>query len=742
MAKFALEETFSTFLDQELNDKQRQAVTHKDGPLVVIAGAGSGKTRVITARITHLVMHHQVLPSAIVALTFTNKAAHEMKERIGRFVGHAIQGIFVGTFHAYCLQLLKRNNHLLAHPFISILDQDDQESIIKTILQRNNLHKQFSVKTIIYYISHLKNNSHAGVHKYSVPLHIIQEVLTLYEQEKRACKCYDFDDLLIEVVSLFARNQEFQHHFQQTVRHILVDEYQDTNTTQHALLVHMAQQNKHLAIDSICVVGDEDQSIYSWRGATIANILNFKKDFSGTTTITIEQNYRSVQPILNIANAIITHNTQRNPKNLWSEKTGNDRIRIVQCMSEHQEADLIAQLAKIRSTHKAEMSIAVLYRTHSQSRAIEEALIKNTLAYTIIGGIQFYERKEIKDILAYLRLIVNPYDKVSLFRIINTPTRGLGPAFEELLYTTWHQEPFLTFTSVIQKLILSSELSPAKNQTLLQFLSFFSDITGETAPQQAVQTLLERTSYIAYIKDMYEDAEAQERIDNIKELINAVAHFYNHGITTVIELLDELALMQDKIAQAKHDNSAITLMTLHAAKGLEFDIVALCGMEEGILPATRSMHDPEAIQEERRLCYVGTTRAKEWLLLSYARNRYTYGTQQHHAPSRFLNEIPKDLASVYDCSYSQSIALRAFLCEWIAPVESTVKTYARPATSPSPTVSASNKTDPWQKYQTVKHKIYGTGIVQMVEKRSTNTYATVLFKGGIKKIKTDYLECI
>ena len=745
MLHIATMETFSTFLHEELNAAQRQAVMHEQGPLVVIAGAGSGKTRVITARIAHLVLNRQVLPSEIVALTFTNKAAHEMKERIGRFIGHAIQGIFVGTFHAYCLQVLKKNEHLLAYPFISIIDQDDQEALIKAILQRNNLHKQYSVKTMLYHISHLKNNNQAHAQSHSIPRTIIHNVLTAYEQEKRASKCYDFDDLLLEVVSLFARHSDFQTNFQRTVRHLLVDEYQDTNTTQHALLVYMAQQEKKCVVDSICVVGDEDQSIYSWRGATIANILNFKKDFPGTTTVTIEQNYRSVQPILSLANGIIAHNTQRNPKNLWSEKIGNDRVRIVQCMTESQEADLVAQLAKIRNTHKKNLSIAVLYRTHSQSRALEEALIKNSLAYTIIGGIQFYERKEIKDILAYLRLIVNPYDKISLFRIINIPPRGLGAVFEELLYGTWNQEPFLTFSSILKKLILDGSLSSAKNQALETFLSFFDGITGNTQPQTAVQTLLERTGYISYLKDAYDDAEAQERIDNIKELVNALAHFQEHGITTVIDLLDELALMQDTIAQAKQDNSAIILMTLHAAKGLEFDIVALCGMEEGLLPAARNMHDPETVQEERRLCYVGTTRAKEWLLLTYARNRYSYGTLQHHEPSRFLQEIPKNFSFTHDCSYSQSVALRAFLSEWIAPQKSTVKTYAPADSTPEkiaiPAPSAKNSQE-WQKYQTVKHKTYGVGIVQSVDKKSTNTYATVLFKEGMKKIKIDFLECI
>ena len=507
-----MKQKFNSYIKKQLNERQQQAVLQKDGCMLVVAGAGSGKTRVITSRIAHLMINEEVHSDAIIALTFTNKAAKEMQERIGQFTSDTIETPFIGTFHSYCLRLLKLNQELIETPFFSIIDADDQEKIIKGIIQRNNLNKQATAKQFLYQISYLKNQALTPEEQqaYFVKNRMLQEIFQAYEAEKKASKCLDFDDLLHHGLKLFAHKQ-FKERFQQTIRHILVDEYQDTNVVQHALLKAMALKGKRsLAAQSICVVGDEDQSIYSWRGATVTNMVNFKTEFPKTKLIKIEQNYRSVQSILDIANHVIKHNKQRNPKKLWSTKKGNNRIRSMTCSSEYQEGDAIAQLCKVARGSKKLSSFAVLYRTHFQSRAIEEALLRNAIPYKIFGGIQFYERKEIKDLLAYLRLIVNPFDRTSFFRIINCPTRGLGSAFETIFYERWAQEPFLTFQQVAQKLIEEQQVKGKKALALETFIQIFVDLHATLAPKKALETILKCSEYITYIKDTFDLKDGQK----------------------------------------------------------------------------------------------------------------------------------------------------------------------------------------------------------------------------------------
>ncbi|MDZ4153314.1 ATP-dependent helicase, partial [Methylicorpusculum sp.] len=380
-------------------------------------------------------------------------------------------------------------------------------------------------------------------------------------------------------------------------KHILVDEYQDTNVVQHELLKHMAKKGATLlGVESICIVGDEDQSIYSWRGATVTNILNIQKDFPNTVVVKIEQNYRSVQPILEAANALIINNKQRNPKKLWSAKQGDDRIRALSCLSEYQEADVIANVIKVTKGIKKETTAAILYRTHFQSRALEEALLKHSIAYTIIGGVQFYERLEIKDLLAYLRLIVNPFDHASFFRIINTPARGLGEKSEELFFSLWHAEPFLTFIDVINKVIEQKLLPQAKLEALATFITIFDGLSGTDAPEQTLEKILLRTGYLGYLKATYEAENAKERNENIKELLSAMAHFELNGTDTIDKLLDAVALMQENIHKKKDDPTTVKLMTYHAAKGLEFDLVALVGLEDGLMPSIRAEYAQEKIE--------------------------------------------------------------------------------------------------------------------------------------------------
>jgi DNA helicase-2/ATP-dependent DNA helicase PcrA len=728
---------FQNFIKTQLNPAQQQAVQHCSGPLLVIAGAGSGKTRVITARITNLIVTHHVSPHSIVALTFTNKAAQEMKERIAHFLPDKSQLPFVGTFHAYCVRLLKQHSNLIAFPAFTILDTDDQAKILQGILTRAGINKTITARTAAYQISQIKNQL---VNPLDNPLFshpYMQQVYMAYEREKRESKCFDFDDLMLEILRLFKTNSTFKALHQQRVRHVLVDEYQDTNGVQHELLKQMAltqitpeksamhekngipesssklksasstlkkfAEQNFLVIDSVCAVGDEDQSIYSWRGATIANMLNFQKDFGNTTLIKIEQNYRSVQPILDLANTVIEHNNKRNSKKLWSDKKGTDRIRVFTCLSEYQEGELFAQCIKVArakqkaeqpdSTREKQQDIAILYRTHVQSRAIEEALIKHSIPYKIIGGIQFYERKEVKDLLAYLRLLVNPFDRPSFFRIINTPARSLGAKFEELFYNYWSSEPFLTFAQVAQRLLDDEVVKNSKKVALLSFVSLFADFNPTTLPSVVLETIIKKIKYIDYLKESYETQEAQERIDNLQELVDALRYFEVNGVNTVELFLHEVALMQEKVQKQDSNQNPVLMMSLHAAKGLEFDMVLLAGMEEGIIPSTRSLESDDAVEEERRLFYVGITRAREYLMLTHTKYRYTYGKMVDQFTSRFLDEVPARLAQRQDTSYVSQALFRSIFSDWLNQNNSGANTSTYSSTSSSNSTRSGTSSD-------------------------------------------------
>lgn len=650
------------FLERSLNDTQKKAVSHDSGSLLVIAGAGSGKTRVITARIARLLITNLVAPDAILALTFTNKAAREMKERIIHFLPSETRLPFVGTFHSFCVLILKQYGHLIEKPFFSILDDNDQEKIIKNILKSMGLEKRYTTRSILYAISGVKNKTiqpnKPPIYELPTPL---QELYLLYEKEKQASFSYDFDDLLIEVLRLFTNNEEFRIHFQHRVQHILVDEYQDTNIVQHELLKKMSLFNKHFAINSLCVVGDEDQSIYSWRGAEVANMQNFLKDFPNTVVTKIEQNYRSTKHILNIANELIVHNTKRTPKTLYAVRQGTIKPIIFTTASDYQEASVIVKtIAFIKQQHPA-YSQAVLYRTHVQSRIIEEELLKNSISYIIIGGTQFYERKEIKDLIAYFRLLVNQHDRTAFFRVINVPTRGLGAKTEELLQKIWNEQPLFSFIDLINYIVSHDIVPESKKNALLQFVTLFDEIDGQSPSTVALAQIITKTSYVRYIQFEYEKDDAQARLDNIDELRRAIEHFKNIGHTTVESVVHEIALLQDKAFAQKENTSIVSLMTLHASKGLEFDVVFIPGLEEGVLPAQRSIGLPDAINEERRLLYVGFTRARELLILSRAQYRYTYTQVTAQIESRFLGELSKQSYISFNASNKQFSEIMLFI---------------------------------------------------------------------------------
>lgn len=738
------------FIDQQLNDAQQQAVRTTSGPLLVIAGAGSGKTRVITTRIAYLMDHLGVQAHAIVALTFTNKAAQEMKERIAAFLPHSTLLPFVGTFHAYCVRLLRQNQDKLRYPFFSILDDDDQQKMLTSLIHAKGLHKHVTARHVAYQISQAKNS----IVDPTVPLHsffpnpLTYDLYTAYEQEKKKSKCLDFDDLLVETLFLFRNNPPFKQMYQKTIQHILVDEYQDTNKVQHALLKQMCLDDTTLHVASICVVGDEDQSIYSWRGATVTNILDFQKEFRETRIIKIEQNYRSQQPILETANSLIQHNVQRNPKQLWSNKKGTNCVFTIACLSEYQEADFIGQVAAFYKQYHPARTLALLYRTHAQSRTLEESLIKRGIPYKIIGGIQFYERKEIKDLLAYLRLIINPFDRISFFRIINAPTRGLGTKFEEQARELWDMEPFLSFAQMLHLLLAQTTQPPAKHKTVSSFIDILHGLDSTTQTSDALNQVLQKTAYTTFIKENYDQQETIARLDNIKELQEAIRYAEHHGTLTVADFIETVTLLQEKHTQDKDTSPSVVLMTLHAAKGLEFDTVFIAGLEETIIPSTRSLQTDESFEEERRLLYVGITRAKERIILSHAQHRYIYGQMVNQKPSRFLCELTQKLIHHEDISSHKPYEITSLITAWFSnqPTAHNVhrsgrdsgQSTAAPKAKPIP--SSNGNRSSWRVHQPVKHQKYGTGIIRKIEERSDGKiHITVAFKTDTKKILSDFL---
>jgi DNA helicase-2/ATP-dependent DNA helicase PcrA len=740
-----------TSFNISLNEHQHKAVTPEKGVLLVCAGAGSGKTRVITSRIAHLILNHNVNPESIIALTFTNKAAREMKERVMRTLSQHYDKKeyklpFVGTFHSYCLRLLKQYGSLLSLGSFTLFDSQDKEKLVKSLIQKYGLSKQVTPKNVMSFISRIKND-HA-VNQFDMDTttdpHLV-DLYHYYEQSKKQSKCLDFDDLLQYGLKLFSHSPEFKKRYQEHVRHILVDEYQDTNVVQHALLKHMAQtSDQKFALDSLCVVGDEDQSIYSWRGATVSNIINFDQDFPTCTHITIEQNYRSVEPILNLANNIITYNTYRNPKKLWSDKKASDRIRLIQCGSNSQEGMVVAELFDILHKQKNLSSCAVLYRSHYQSRSLEEALIRKSIPYKVVGGLQFYERQEIKDILAYLKLVINPFDRVSLYRVINVPARGLGPKFQHMFDDLWHEYNEYTFKDICSHMIEHGLITGVKKESLVSFMTLFTDIDKDTSISHAIDHIIKSTQYYKHLEKIHEKEDAQTKKENIKELIDSVVYFEQEKRTSIAEFLDEVSLLQELSAHAQDSDNYVKLMTLHAAKGLEFDTVVLTGLEEGVLPSGRSLYQPETLEEERRLLYVGLTRACEHLLITYSRFRYAYGQMTDQRRSRFVDEFDESLVSYADSTYWRKEDMHAYLASWLKYSSPGINTdtpdkkrvFQKDASSPKPTKKTGLK-----KLQPVTHAIFGTGIIQKVEKKNNgSTFVTVRFRAGTKKLDSRFIK--
>lgn len=633
----------------DLNDQQKEAVTTTEGPVLILAGAGSGKTKALTHRLAYLISEKKIPPSNILAVTFTNKAAGEMKSRMEVLLGGQLSDIsnskksttdnrqpttilpWLGTFHSICVKILRREANRIEYPTgFTIYDAQDQLAVVKKIMQDKNIDtKQFSPNAVLYYIGSSKNEfiSPSEYKKFvNSPFEeVVYEVYKEYQKYLKTIGAMDFDDLLVLTVSLFEKHPEILEKYQRIFQYILIDEYQDTNQVQYLWVKMLSEKSKN-----ICVVGDDSQSIYGFRGANFRNILNFERDYKGTKIIKLEQNYRSTKNILRAADELIKYNRHRTDKTLFTENGEGSPIQIYRALNERDEAEFVAtEISGLALAEKSHWSdFAVLYRTNAQSRATEEAFLKYGIPYKVVGGIKFYERKEIKDILSYLKLVSNPADRVAFERIVNIPARGIGSK---------------TVIKYFQGMLSLDSEVPEKIKKFLQMIEDFRAKSKEITVSDLIELIAEKSGYKDNLLDG--SAESEARWENILELKSVASYADTSTMDNSLEsFLEKVALYQDS-DDLDRSSDVVTLMTLHSSKGLEFQTVFLIGMEEGLLPHSRSVIDENEVEEERRLCYVGITRARKRLYLLYASGRIFFGNPIANLPSRFLAEIPDDVKS-------------------------------------------------------------------------------------------------
>ncbi len=726
-----------------LNEPQREAVCHTEGPLLILAGAGSGKTRVLTHRIAYL-LSKGVAPWQILAVTFTNKAAQEMRERVSKIVGPGAEAIWVSTFHTACVRILRSEIEALGYNrnFV-IFDSQDQGTIVKNILKEMNLSdKSYAPKALLSSISGAKNEL-IGVEAYARKAddhwsNTVAEVYKRYQQKLRQNNGLDFDDLIMITVRLFREQPEVLEKYQQKFRYIMVDEYQDTNHAQYVMVNLLAKQYQNL-----CVVGDDDQSIYSFRSADIRNILEFERDFPQTHVIKLEQNYRSTQNILLAANEVIKNNRGRREKRLWTENRAGDKILLFRADDERAEAWFVVD--ELKRLHDEEgykyNDFALLYRTNAQSRSFEEALIQRGLPYRVIGGLRFYERKEIKDILAYLRLVYNPSDRVSLGRVINVPKRGIGDAsYERFLFFLDDNQ-----YSVMEGAAHLEEIPSLTARALKPLSGFFSLLRGWVEQREVLgvkelaELILKESAYLQELR-AENTIESQGRLENLDEFISLTVEFErNSDDKSLAAFLETVALVAD-VDNYEADAETVVLMTLHSAKGLEFPIVFLVGLEEGIFPHSRALLENRELEEERRLCYVGITRAQRRLYVTHANLRTVYGSTNVAAPSRFLLELPREILA--NAKGAKANTLSTGHPAPVAPPQATTRP-TRPGMPPVAPVRNVTKTgtDPEQIRVGVKvrHVKWGIGTIVTKEGNGPEAQVKVAFPGlGIKSLILAY----
>ena len=740
-----------------MNPAQKEAVAHIDGPLLIMAGAGSGKTRVLTSRIAYL-LEQGVAPYQILAITFTNKAAAEMKERVAQMVGPRAKDIWLSTFHSFCAKFLRMEiEHLGGYNrnFV-IYDSGDSQALIKNCLREMNLDdKQFPPNTVQSAISSAKNEliDPAAYARQGNSFHgaKIAEVYALYQRKIRANNALDFDDLLMLAVQLLESSDDVRDRYQTKFRYILIDEYQDTNRAQYRLARILAEKSRNL-----CVVGDVDQSIYAWRGADIKNILDFETDYPEARVIMLEQNYRSTQNILEAANAVIDNNRNRRPKSLWSENPAGETLSCYGAYDERDEARFIAEtVLRLNTVYRTPYGgIAALYRTNAQSRAIEEAFVRNGIPYTMVGGLKFYDRKEIKDILAYLRVIFNPADNIGLLRIINVPRRGIGDTTINHLTAYATAQEISLFDAISNPDMVPGLTARARRQLEeLAELIFLLIAAQQTLPVvELVRKVLLDSGYMAEL-EKEKDPQAEARIENLKELVSVAKDFANGEVEDTLEnFLSQVALVAD-IDTAEISEEKVTLMTLHSAKGLEFPVVFLVGLEEGIFPHARTLMNEAELEEERRICYVGITRARRKLFLTHARMRTVYGHTVMYPPSRFLGEIPGHLL---DDLKEQPVATRPTMHSPSRPMPGMAA--SRPLTGngglpPRPAAGAATTriatsmpvatvtqqtartSENWRVGDRLYHKSWGNGTVVAIQGDGDGLQLKIAFPGeGIKQV--------
>jgi len=640
-----------------LNPQQRAAVLHEGGPLLVVAGAGSGKTRVLTSRIGYVIGARGAQPGEILAITFTNKAAGEMKERVARLVGPRARAMWVSTFHSACVRILRAEAKKLGlATTFSIYDAGDSQRLMTLVSRDLDLDpKRFPARSLAAQVSTLKNElvdheTFAG-RASGVLEQTLAEAYTLYQRRLREANALDFDDLIQTTVNLLQVFPDVAEHYRRRFRHVLVDEYQDTNHAQYALVRELVgHPGGPRPPAELCVVGDADQSIYAFRGATIRNILAFEADYPDASVILLEQNYRSTQNILSAANAVIARNTGRKPKNLWSDAGAGAKITAYVADNEHDEAAFVAsEVDRLTDDENcAPGDMAVFYRTNAQSRVFEEVFIRVGLPYKVVGGVRFYERREVRDLLAYLRVLANPTDTVSLRRILNTPRRGIGERSEACLQALASRER-IPFSEALARCDEAPGIATRSGKAIKDFAAMLDDVRAEVdsgaRPAAVLELLLGRTGYLAELQASL-DPQDEGRVENLQELV-AVAREFEERVPdgTVADFLEQVALVADadEIPDADGGGGVVTLMTLHTAKGLEFPVVFLTGLEDGVFPHLRSLGDSAELEEERRLAYVGITRARSRLYLSRAVVRSSWGAPSYNPPSRFLDEVPEQL---------------------------------------------------------------------------------------------------
>jgi DNA helicase-2/ATP-dependent DNA helicase PcrA len=741
-----MEERMTVDCTYGLNPQQAEAVINTEGPMLIMAGAGSGKTKVLTCRVANL-LQKGVRPYRILAITFTNKAAAEMRERVNNMSGPAAKDVWLFTFHAFCARFLRMEIDKLPGygGNFAIYDTADSQNLIKQILKEMNLDdKRFQPSGILSRISNAKNalQDAAAFARQAGDFYEqkVADIYSRYEQKLQLNNALDFDDLLMLSIKLLQENKEVREKYQDRFDYLLVDEYQDTNHAQYLLTKFLAAKHRN-----ICVVGDADQSIYGWRGADIQNILDFEKDYPDAKVIKLEQNYRSTQIILDAANAVIENNTGRKPKNLWTENKSGADIIYFQAVDERDEARfVIEQLQNLQRTENKKLGdMAILYRTNTQSRIFEEMLIKSGISYNMVGGLKFYERKEIKDIIAYLRVIFNPADSLSLLRIINVPKRGIGDASLAKIQAYAAANNVSLFEAVSNAAAIDglSSRFVSKLDDLAGIIFELMNLASEAPVEDLIDRVLRDTGYLEELENE-RTPQAQSRIDNLHELISVAQEFAASEEENNLEnFLAHVALVSD-IDDTELGEDAITLMTLHSSKGLEFPVVFLVGMEEGLFPHARTLMDETEIEEERRLCYVGITRAKEKLFLSSTKMRTIYGNTVTYPPSRFLQEIPARLVKTIKRQerFSALENFKQVSEKYSARPQKPASTFNPHSFMPQkPAAAAGGTGTRFNTGDRVSHSKWGEGMVVSVKDSPDGQEVKVAFAGaGVRSLLTKY----